>query len=71
MVVRVTFGTCYVHLFNLCTEPDAQVREKAEAQKQLANLKQQLEASQSKTNDARKEAELTLLQLHKVQVELE
>ena len=37
----------------------------------LSELQEQLKAAQAETKDAREEAELTLLQLHQVQEELE
>ncbi|EAR19350.1 hypothetical protein WH7805_08331 [Synechococcus sp. WH 7805] len=49
---------------------NARAKEKMKALQTVAEMEQQLKAFDEETNDARKEAELTLIHLHQVQVEL-
>ena len=58
-------------LQTLAGERDARAKEKEEAQQTVEELKQQLEEKQQKLSETSEEAELTLLQLHQVQEELE
>ena len=56
----------------LQTSPQASPPDDSQDQNGTQNeLQQQLKAAQAETKDAREEAELTLLQLHQVQEELE
>ena len=58
--------------FRLQTSPQASPPDDSQDQNGTQNeLQEQLKAAQAETKDAREEAELTLLQLHQVQEELE
>ena len=58
--------------FRLQGDPQtSKTDDKPDLGSRLSELQEQLKAAQAETKDAREEAELTLLQLHQVQEELE